>query len=127
MVTADLAGLSVDEVNPLISEWDYGDYEGTTTQEIRKAVPNWLVWTHGCPGGETTAAVCERADRAIALALEHMETRDVSSSGTGTSPARSSPAGSSCPSTRASGSRWPPRPSPCADTNTAHANSMPSD
>ena len=47
------------------------------TQEIRKAVPNWLVWTHGCPGGETTAAVCERADRAIDMALRHMESRDV--------------------------------------------------
>jgi broad specificity phosphatase PhoE len=76
-ITAELAGLIVDEVNPLISEWDYGDYEGTTTQEIRKAVPNWLVWTHGCPGGETSAAVCDRADRAIALALTHMESRDV--------------------------------------------------
>jgi broad specificity phosphatase PhoE len=75
--TAELAGLSIDEVNPLISEWDYGDYEGTTTEEIRKAVPNWLVWTHGCPGGETTAQVCERADRAIAFALEHMQSRDV--------------------------------------------------
>lgn len=76
-VTAELAGLTVDEVNPLISEWDYGDYEGTTTDEIRKAVPNWLVWTHGCPGGETTAALCERADRAIELALTHLESRDV--------------------------------------------------
>lgn len=77
IVTADLAGLDVDEVNPLISEWDYGEYEGVTTPEIRESVPNWLVWTHGCPRGETTAAVCERADRAIALALEHMQTRDV--------------------------------------------------
>jgi broad specificity phosphatase PhoE len=76
-VTAELAGLTVDEVNPLISEWDYGDYEGTTTEEIRKAVPNWLVWTHGCPGGETSADVCERADQAIELALAHMESRDV--------------------------------------------------
>lgn len=75
--TAELAGLHIDEVSELISEWDYGDYEGTTTEEIRKTVPNWLVWTHGCPGGETTAAVCKRADRAIAVALEHMETRDV--------------------------------------------------
>ena len=31
LVTAELAGLTVDEVNPLIREWDYGDYEGTTT------------------------------------------------------------------------------------------------
>lgn len=76
-ITAELAGLTVDDVNPLISEWDYGDYEGTTTVEIRRAVPNWLVWTHGCPGGETSAQVCDRADRAIALALEHMQSRDV--------------------------------------------------
>jgi broad specificity phosphatase PhoE len=76
-ITAELAGLAVDEVNPLISEWDYGDYEGTTTQEIRKAVPNWLIWTHGAPGGETSAQVCDRADKAIALALTHMESRDV--------------------------------------------------
>ena len=75
--TAELAGLAVDEVNPLISEWDYGDYEGTTTVEIRQTVPNWLVWTHGCPGGETSAQVCERADQAIVMALGHMATRDV--------------------------------------------------
>ena len=77
LATAELAGLAGAEVLPGLAEWDYGDYEGTTTEEIRKAVPNWLVWTHGCPGGETTAQVCERADRAIAVALEHMEARDV--------------------------------------------------
>ena len=77
LVTAELAGLTVDEVNPLISEWDYGDYEGLTTEEIRKTVPDWLVWTHGCPGGETVAQVSERADRAVAMALKHMQTRDV--------------------------------------------------
>lgn len=75
--TAELAGLEVAEISPLISEWDYGDYEGTTTDEIRRAVPNWLVWTHGCPGGETSAQVCERADRAIDEALQHLESRDV--------------------------------------------------
>lgn len=77
LVTAELAGLTVDEVSPLIQEWDYGDYEGTTTVEIRKTVPDWLIWTHGAPGGETAAAVCDRADRAIALALDHMAERDV--------------------------------------------------
>jgi len=77
LLTAELAGLTVDEVNPLVSEWDYGDYEGTTTEEIRKAVPDWLVWTHGCPGGETVAQVAHRADRAIAAAVEHMQNRDV--------------------------------------------------
>jgi probable phosphoglycerate mutase len=75
--TAELAGLTVDEVTPLLAEWDYGDYEGLTTPEIRESVPDWLVWTHGAPGGESVAQVSVRADQAIALALEHMESRDV--------------------------------------------------
>ena len=45
--TAELAGLTVDEVSPLLQEWDYGDYEGLTTPEIRETVPDWLIWTHG--------------------------------------------------------------------------------
>jgi broad specificity phosphatase PhoE len=77
VVTAELAGLSVDEVSPLLAEWDYGEYEGVTTAEIRKTDPDWLVWTHGCPGGESVAQVSERADRAIAMALEQMESHDV--------------------------------------------------
>ena len=75
--TAELAGLDVDEVNPVLSEWDYGDYEGLTTPEIRESVPDWLVWTHGCPGGESPDQVSARADRAVATALEHLATRDV--------------------------------------------------
>jgi broad specificity phosphatase PhoE len=77
MVTAELAGLNVNEVSPLLAEWDYGDYEGLTTPEIRQTVPGWMVWTHGCPGGESLQQVTDRADRAIAYALEHMATRDV--------------------------------------------------
>ncbi len=77
LATAELAGLKVDEVSEVLAEWDYGDYEGTTTKDIRKVVPDWLVWTHGCPGGETVAQVSARADRAIAMALEHMSSRDV--------------------------------------------------
>jgi probable phosphoglycerate mutase len=77
LVTAELAGLTVEEVSPLVAEWDYGDYEGLTTPEIRQSVPDWLVWTHGCPGGESTQQVSDRADRAIAFALEHMNSRDV--------------------------------------------------
>src|SRR6201991_565239 len=76
-VTAELAGLSVDEVSPLLAEWDYGDYEGLTTKDIRQQVSDWLGWTHGCPGGESPQQVSDRADRAIAYALEHMESRDV--------------------------------------------------
>jgi broad specificity phosphatase PhoE len=77
VVTAELAGLAVDETSPLLAEWDYGQYEGVTTEKIREAVPDWLVWTHGCPGGESVAQVSERADQAIAMALRHMESHDV--------------------------------------------------
>jgi broad specificity phosphatase PhoE len=77
LVTAELAGLAVDEISPLLAEWDYGEYEGVTTEKIRESVPDWLIWTHGCPGGESVAQVSERADRAIALALEHLGSRDV--------------------------------------------------
>ncbi len=77
LTTAKLAGLAVDEVSPLLAEWDYGVYEGLTTPQIHELVPDWLVWTHGCPGGESVAQVSDRADRAVALALEHMSSRDV--------------------------------------------------
>ncbi len=77
LVTAELAGLTVDEVSPLLAEWDYGEYEGVTTEKIRETVPDWLVWTHGCPGGESVAQVSARADRAIAMALQHLESHDV--------------------------------------------------
>ncbi|MCV7059476.1 acid phosphatase [Mycolicibacterium vaccae] len=62
--TAELAGLTVDEKSQLVAEWDYGSYEGLTTAQIRKSVPDWLVWTHGCPDGESVAQVRERADAA---------------------------------------------------------------
>lgn len=75
--TAELAGLTVAEVSPLLQEWDYGRYEGLTTPQIRETVPDWLIWSHGAEGGESVAAVTERADRAVELALTHMETRDV--------------------------------------------------
>jgi broad specificity phosphatase PhoE len=75
--TAELAGLAVDEEDDLLAEWDYGSYEGVTTAEIHKTQPDWLIWTHGCPDGETVAQVSERADRAVALALEQMASRDV--------------------------------------------------
>jgi broad specificity phosphatase PhoE len=77
LVTAELAGLTVDKISPLLAEWDYGEYEGVTTKKIRETDPDWLVWTHGCPGGESVQQVSGRADRAIAMALQHMESRDV--------------------------------------------------
>jgi broad specificity phosphatase PhoE len=75
--TAELAGLTVDEKSELLAEWDYGSYEGVTTAQIRQSRPDWSIWTHGCPDGETVGQVSDRADRAVALALEYMASRDV--------------------------------------------------
>ncbi|SDH56130.1 probable phosphoglycerate mutase [Actinokineospora alba] len=63
--TAELAGLTVDETTEDLAEWDYGDYEGLTTPQIRETVPGWTVWTHPCPNGETADAVGERAAKVI--------------------------------------------------------------
>ncbi|MFN0244712.1 MAG: histidine phosphatase family protein [Planctomycetota bacterium] len=64
--TADLAGFGArTEVVPDIVEWNYGEYEGLTTVEIRARQPNWSVWRDGCPGGESAADVGMRADRAV--------------------------------------------------------------
>ncbi|WP_099252047.1 acid phosphatase [Mycobacterium sp. shizuoka-1] len=77
LTTAELAGLTVDEVSPLLSEWNYGDYEGLTTHQIRTDTPGWLLWTYGCPGGESVDQVSMRADQAVSYALERMVDRDV--------------------------------------------------
>lgn len=64
--TADLAGLSAGlELDPGLTEWNYGEYEGITTAEIRKTVPGWTVFSHPCPGGETGAEVAARVDRVL--------------------------------------------------------------
>ncbi|HEY0449205.1 acid phosphatase [Actinophytocola sp.] len=63
--TAELAGLSVDMVTEDLAEWDYGEYEGLTTAQIRETVPGWTVWTHPCPGGESAAEVGARAARVV--------------------------------------------------------------
>ena len=69
--TAELAGLG-DRARREddLQEWDYGDYEGRSTADIRKERPGWDVWRDGCPGGETVEEVGARADRVIARALE---------------------------------------------------------
>jgi broad specificity phosphatase PhoE len=65
--TCELAGFgSVAEVDPDLVEWDYGQYEGLTTAEIRKKQPDWEIFRDGCPGGESAADVGIRADRVIA-------------------------------------------------------------
>jgi broad specificity phosphatase PhoE len=64
--TAELTGHGGAEVEPDLVEWRYGDYEGITTAEIREQVPDWSVWSHPTPGGETAAEVTERLDRVVA-------------------------------------------------------------
>jgi probable phosphoglycerate mutase len=49
-----------------LTEWDYGEYEGLTTAEIRRERPGWSLFHDGCPDGESVAAVGARADRVIA-------------------------------------------------------------
>lgn len=63
--TAELAGFGHAEVDDDLVEWAYGDYEGITTPEIQETVPNWSVWTHPTPGGETAAQVGARLDRVV--------------------------------------------------------------
>lgn len=75
--TAQLAGLHVDEISDDIAEWDYGRYEGLTTEQIRESESDWLIWTHGSAGGETVAQVSDRADRVVAWALRQLAARDV--------------------------------------------------
>jgi broad specificity phosphatase PhoE len=75
--TAELAGLRVNHTWDALTEWDYGEYEGLTTEQIRKKVPGWTVWTHPCPGGESAQAVGARANRAIAVAEDQLAKRDV--------------------------------------------------
>jgi broad specificity phosphatase PhoE len=64
--TAELAGFPEAEVDDDLVEWGYGDYEGVTTEEIRESVPDWTVWTHPCPNGETADEVSRRLDRVVA-------------------------------------------------------------
>lgn len=66
METAKLAGLGERaEILEDLHEWDYGDYEGITTVEIQKTVPDWNVFTHGCPNGEKVEDVAVRARHVI--------------------------------------------------------------
>jgi broad specificity phosphatase PhoE len=46
-------------------EWNYGDYEGRKTVDIRKEVPGWTIWDGGAPGGETAEQVAARARSVI--------------------------------------------------------------
>jgi broad specificity phosphatase PhoE len=66
--TARLAGFEP-HLREELAEWDYGDYEGLTTAEIREAVPDWTIWRYGAAGGESPADVAARVDRVVAEIL----------------------------------------------------------
>jgi probable phosphoglycerate mutase len=64
--TCSLAGFGdIAQSDPDLVEWDYGDYEGLTSREIRARRPGWTLFRDGCHGGETLAAVGARADRVV--------------------------------------------------------------
>ena len=64
--TCRIAGLlDQAELHDDLLEWDYGQYEGRTTAEIREANRGWTVWSGPIPGGESVEEVGARADRVI--------------------------------------------------------------
>jgi broad specificity phosphatase PhoE len=65
--TCELAGFGDRaEVMPELVEWNYGDYEGVKTRDIHKDQPDWQLFKHGAPGGESVEQVTARAKRVIA-------------------------------------------------------------
>ena len=64
--TCQLAGFgAVAEVDPDLVEWNYGEYEGRRTADIRLERPGWQLFRDGCPGGESPRQVSARADRVV--------------------------------------------------------------
>jgi len=64
--TCELSGFgALAEQRADLLEWDYGDYEGLTSAEIKRQRPDWKLWRDGCPGGESPEHVGARADRVI--------------------------------------------------------------
>lgn len=71
--TAREAGFRDAEVDPDLREWDYGEFEGITSAEIRSRGPEWAEWTiwgGSVPGGETLEEVAARAARILARVAE---------------------------------------------------------
>jgi probable phosphoglycerate mutase len=65
--TCEMAGLSpLAEIAPDLAEWDYGDYEGARSVDIRRIRSDWNIFRDGCPNGETPSQISARADRLIA-------------------------------------------------------------
>lgn len=64
--TCALAGMGSGAIiEPDLVEWDYGEYEGRRSVDIRCERPGWAIYRDGCPGGESPAEISARADRVI--------------------------------------------------------------
>ena len=60
--TCELAGFGgAAQIDPNLLEWDYGKYEGLTSDQIRATRPGWTIFGDGPLGGETLQQVAERA------------------------------------------------------------------
>jgi probable phosphoglycerate mutase len=66
--TAHLAGFDDVTIDDDLAEWDYGDYEGLTSRQIRADVPGWTLFRDGVKNGETIEQVGARADAVLARA-----------------------------------------------------------
>jgi broad specificity phosphatase PhoE len=59
------------EISEDVAEWNYGNFEGKTSADIRQQIPNWSVWTHPImPGGESIDEVALRARRALESCMQ---------------------------------------------------------
>jgi broad specificity phosphatase PhoE len=64
--TCRLAGYAkAAEPESNLLEWDYGDYEGLSTPQIRLNRPGWNLWRDGVPNGETAEHVAARTQIVI--------------------------------------------------------------
>lgn len=64
--TCELAGFgTVAQLDRDLFEWNYGDYEGLRTSEIRAKRPDWQLFRDGCPNGESPQQIGARADRVV--------------------------------------------------------------
>jgi broad specificity phosphatase PhoE len=69
--TCELAGFgAVEQIEPNLSEWDYGEYEGRSSADIHRQRPGWTPFNDGFPGGETIEQVAARARLVIDRALD---------------------------------------------------------
>ena len=97
-----------------LSEWDYGAYEGLTTEQIHERAPDWMIFSDGCPDGESPAQIGARVDRVIARVQSDGWRR-------GAFCARTRAAGAGGSLARPAGQRWQPLPARHGDAERAQS------